>query len=98
MSDARMDHSHEMTRTCDAIAPGAATVHADRQTRCQSPTLGPPGLRRLSVIIPTFNEERTIAHTLDRMRGGSAWEVIVVDGRSTDRTREIARSHGATVV
>ena len=53
---------------------------------------------RLSVIIPTLNEENTISHTLDRVRAGRTWEVIVVDGRSTDRTREIASTHGATVV
>ncbi len=82
----------------EIVTRDAPTVHWDRQTRCQSPAERSSGLRRLSVIIPTFNEERTIGHTLDRVRGGSAWEVIVVDGRSTDRTREIARSHGATVV
>jgi len=54
--------------------------------------------RRLSVIIPALNEEKTIGHTLERVRGGNVWEVIVVDGRSTDRTRDIARAHGATVI
>ena len=54
--------------------------------------------RKLSVIIPALNEEKTIAHTLERVRGGSVWEVIVASGRSTDRTREIARAFGATVV
>ncbi len=43
----------------------------------------------LSVIIPTYNEEDSIPRTLDalsRARGES--EVIVVDGESTDRTRQ----------
>ncbi len=82
----------------DAVMRDAPTAPRDRQPRRQGPGERSFGLRRLSVIIPTFNEERTIGHTLDRVRGGSAWEVIVVDGQSTDRTREIARAHGATVV
>ncbi|MCH7885528.1 MAG: TIGR04283 family arsenosugar biosynthesis glycosyltransferase [Planctomycetes bacterium] len=82
----------------DTVARDAPTAHRDRQTRGRGSAQRSSGLRRLSVIIPTFNEERTIGHTLDRVRGGSAWEVIVVDGRSTDRTREIARAYGATVV
>ena len=82
----------------DIVMPDAPTVPWDRETRPSSPARKSFGLRRLSVIIPTFNEERTIGHTLDRVRGGSTWEVIVVDGRSMDRTREIARAHGATVV
>jgi len=86
-------YSHADTVTRDAPA-----VHRDRKNRGQGPGHRPSGLQRLSVIIPTLNEERTIGHTLDSIRGGSAWEVIVVDGRSTDRTREIARTHGATVV
>ncbi len=82
----------------DTVTQDAPTVQWDRQTRCQSPAQRSSRLRHLSVIIPTFNEERTIGHTLDRVRGGSTWEVIVVDGRSTDRTSEIARAQGATVV
>ncbi len=73
-------------------------VDRTRKTRGQGLERMTSGLRRLSVIIPTFNEEGTIGHTLDRIRSGTAWEVIVVDGRSTDRTREIARAHGATVI
>ena len=86
-------HSHT-----DTVARDASSAHRGRQTRGQGPAQGSSGLRRLSVIIPTFNEERTIGHTLGRVRRASAWEVIVVDGRSTDRTCEVARAHGATVV
>lgn len=82
----------------DTATRDAPTVHGNRPTRCQCSGQRSSGLRRLSVIIPTFNEEKTIGHTLDRVRCGSVWEVIVVDGRSTDQTREIARAHGATVI
>ena len=45
----------------------------------------------VSVVIPTLNEERCIAWVLERLPE-LVGEVIVVDGRSTDRTVEIARS------
>lgn len=98
-------HSHSDKRATDV-----SSLHRDRHTDPSDlsaphrPTQESAAMplcgrqRRLSVIIPTLNEEKTIAHTLDRVRGGSAWEVIVVDGRSTDRTREIARAQGARVV
>ena len=93
---------HRPSGRTDVVAESLSPTHYERQTRSNHPAELPSamssGLRRLSVIIPTFNEERTIGHTLDRVRGGSTWEVIVVDGRSTDRTREIACAHGATVV
>jgi glycosyltransferase involved in cell wall biosynthesis len=51
----------------------------------------------LAVIILTFNEERHIARALDSV-AGIASELFVVDSFSTDRTVELARAHGATVV
>lgn len=54
----------------------------------------------LSVVIITFNEEanlgRTLASVLPLVSDGKG-EIIVVDSGSTDRTVEIARSHGAKV-
>jgi succinoglycan biosynthesis protein ExoA len=47
----------------------------------------------VSVVIPTFNEERHLRATLDSVRGqtyGGIVEVIVADGQSTDRTRDVA--------
>jgi rSAM/selenodomain-associated transferase 2 len=52
---------------------------------------------RLSVIIPTLNEETCIGVTVDHVRA-HAHEVIVVDGGSTDRTEAEAASHGARVI
>ena len=44
----------------------------------------------ISVIIPTFNEEQTIAKTLEALsRLQNVSEVIIVDGGSTDKTMEI---------
>jgi glycosyltransferase involved in cell wall biosynthesis len=62
-------------------APGVGP-HADH-ARASTP--------RVSVVIPTLNEERCIAWVLERLPE-VVGEVILVDGRSTDRTIEIARS------
>ena len=47
----------------------------------------------ISVIVPAFNEEQALPHTLRAFftQAGS-YEVLVVDGGSTDRTIGIARS------
>src|SRR4051812_5860265 len=55
----------------------------------------------LTLIIPAYNEESEIAATIEvakRMTAGRLREIIVVDNASTDRTADIAREHGATVV
>ena len=50
----------------------------------------------LSVALITYNEEDIISRTLESVRD-IASEIVVVDSRSTDRTREIAESYGAKV-
>ena len=46
----------------------------------------------LSIIIPTYNEEDAIPRTLEALaRARGEFEVIVVDGESTDRTRQSVR-------
>ena len=52
----------------------------------------------LSIVIPTFNEERTIEHTLEPIAGLKDVEVIVADGGSGDATTDIARRMGICVV
>jgi glycosyltransferase involved in cell wall biosynthesis len=57
----------------------------------------------LSIIVPTFNEEESIAEVLDAIEKGMAkesidYEVIVVDDGSTDKTLEIVRSRKVKVV
>src|SRR5450432_2881780 len=57
----------------------------------------------ISVVIPAFNEEAYLPATLSCVRDAISAcrcgvELIVVDNESADRTREVARSFGATVV
>ena len=53
-----------------------------------------PGQPEVSIIIPARNEEATLASCLESLVGqtGVAFEIIVVNDHSTDRTREIASS------
>jgi rSAM/selenodomain-associated transferase 2 len=52
----------------------------------------------VSVIIPVLNEEKTIGATLRELVLLEPHEIIVVDGGSGDRTREICEHLGAQVL
>jgi glycosyltransferase involved in cell wall biosynthesis len=60
--------------------------------------------RLVSIVVPAKDEEAAIGVTLDSLPVdtlrtiGYDSEVVVLDGNSTDRTVEIARNWGATVV
>jgi rSAM/selenodomain-associated transferase 2 len=51
----------------------------------------------ISVIVPVLNEEKSIAVTLQSLTLLAPFETIVVDGGSSDRTREICEQLGAKV-
>jgi glycosyltransferase involved in cell wall biosynthesis len=53
---------------------------------------------RVSVVIPTLNEARSITRVLDDIPTSLGAEVLVVDAGSTDGTRELAAGRGARVV
>ena len=53
---------------------------------------------RITVIIPALNEETALPHILADLSQQPVEEVVVVDNGSTDRTAEVARAGGATVV
>lgn len=55
---------------------------------------------KLSIIIPCYNEEKSIGTVLESIESipKGIYEVIVVDNNSTDKTSEIARKCGAKVV
>jgi len=55
----------------------------------------------ISIIIPARNEEKILEKTLLSLRAifkGESFEIIVSDGKSTDRTAEIAKKYADKVV
>jgi glycosyltransferase involved in cell wall biosynthesis len=53
----------------------------------------------ISIIIPTLNEEKIIEKTLKSLREYNGdYEIIVSDGKSTDKTVEIARKYTDKVI
>ncbi len=56
----------------------------------------------VSVVVPAYNEEKYIRRCLDALvqqeHPGFDYEIAVVDGKSVDRTRAIARGYGARVI
>ncbi len=53
---------------------------------------------KISVIIPAYNEEESLPHVLNDLPRDRLHQIIVVNNGSTDRTAEVARENGATVV
>jgi len=57
---------------------------------------------KISVIVPTYNEEKFIVKTLKALQNQtvprSEYEIIVSDSSSTDKTRETAKKHADRVV
>ncbi len=57
-------------------------------------------MHHIAVVIPTKNEARYLPRLLSALKGQTVLpdEVVVADAGSTDKTAEIARTFGATVV
>ncbi|ASJ15370.1 S-layer glycoprotein N-glycosyltransferase AglJ [Thermococcus radiotolerans] len=54
--------------------------------------------QNITILIPTKNEEGAIGEVIDGFKELGYTNIFVIDGHSTDRTREIAEKKGATVV
>jgi glycosyltransferase involved in cell wall biosynthesis len=60
-------------------------------------------MKKISIIIPCFNEEKGVGKVIDGipheklLKMGYETETIVIDNNSKDRTTEVAKFHGATV-
>ena len=53
----------------------------------------------VTILLPTFNEEASIGEVIDSIRSLSdGYKIVVIDGPSTDRTRDIVLNKGATLL
>ena len=57
-----------------------------------------PDYDDVCVLVPTFNEAETIGQVVEGFRDAGLSEILVIDGGSTDETRQIAADRGARVV
>ncbi len=56
-------------------------------------------MNSVSVVIPAYNEEKTIGQVIDKVRESKIkTEIIVVNNCSTDKTEEIAKQKGVKTV
>jgi glycosyltransferase involved in cell wall biosynthesis len=53
---------------------------------------------KISAVIPTMNEEKTIGSVIEGLKTLGDIEILVVDTNSKDRTKQIASSEGARVI
>jgi glycosyltransferase involved in cell wall biosynthesis len=71
--------------------------HADVITQTQ-PERPSTRSHRIIAVMPAYNAERTLSSTLADMPAGCVDEILLVDDGSTDRTVEVAREMGLTVI
>jgi GT2 family glycosyltransferase len=85
-------------RTRPAPKPGRVTSMARWLSRRRGADL--PAMTRISVVIPVYNAEATLAECLTRVLQSSfeSFEVVLVDDGSTDRSRAIAQSFPVRIV
>lgn len=53
--------------------------------------------KTLSVVLAVFNEEENIRKCLESVKD-LAWEIVIVDGGSTDKTVEIVKEFGSNII
>lgn len=84
---AALEHQLTVTLTRTMIDQPAATL------KKSSPST-------FAIVIPAYNEERNLGRLLASIgvQAESSYSIVVVDHGSSDRTAEIARSNGCTVV
>lgn len=73
-------------------------VPDDLASWAETPAARSAGRGGVSVVIPTLNEEEHLPAALAAAQRDGPHEIIVVDGGSTDRTRDIARAHDVIVL
>ncbi|NOZ80430.1 MAG: glycosyltransferase [DPANN group archaeon] len=75
-----------------------------RQHRVRSPATEVFTIKKVTLLIPCYNEEQGIANVINKvpqerlLELGYETDILVIDNNSTDRTAEIARSLGVRVI
>lgn len=54
-------------------------------------------MQKISVVLAVFNEEDNLKNCLESVKD-FAWEIVVVDGGSTDKSLDIAKEFGARII
>lgn len=54
-------------------------------------------MTKISVVLAVFNEEENLARCLQSIKD-LAWEIVIVDGGSTDKTLDVARHFDAKII
>jgi glycosyltransferase involved in cell wall biosynthesis len=78
------------------LKPRHEFFHVDRILKPEGDS--PKRKHRVVAVMPAYNAERTLAATLADIPVGAVDEVILVDDGSTDRTVQVARDIGLTVI
>src|SRR5437879_577260 len=79
------------------LRPRQEFFHVDRILKPEA-EVPPKRTHRVIAVMPAYNAEHTLAATLADVPAGAVDEVILVDDGSTDRTVQIARDMGLTVI
>jgi glycosyltransferase involved in cell wall biosynthesis len=79
------------------LNPHHEIFHVERILRAESDQV-PKRPHKIIAVLPAYNAESTLAATLADVPAGSIDEVILVDDGSRDRTVQVAREMGLTVV
>jgi glycosyltransferase involved in cell wall biosynthesis len=79
-----LDHRHEIFRVERILNPESDGMAKRRH--------------KIIAVMPAYNAESTLAATLADMPAGSVDEIILVDDGSKDRTVQVAREMGLTVI
>ncbi|WP_226480147.1 S-layer glycoprotein N-glycosyltransferase AglJ [Natrinema amylolyticum] len=82
----------------DAVHTGSSVLSDGGETIAATEEASEISPDEVCVLIPTLNEAATIADVIEGFYEQGYTNVVVVDGDSTDDTREIAREHGAEVL
>src|SRR6516164_3603507 len=79
------------------LKPRHEIFRVERILRSESDRL-PKREHKIVAVLPAYNAESTLAATLADVPVGSVDEFILVDDGSTDRTTQVAREMGLTVI